>query len=392
MLASMKLRTKMLLFICGVAFLSFSATIVIISGISTKNAEKDAFRLVMETANKSSTEVRSEIDKAVIAANTLSEMLSAIDSSEHTVSRAMVVDMLHSVAVIHNDFFGVWAVWEPNTFDGRDSSMDVNQPGTAENGQFRPNLQRYSGKLVKSKTGMPAEGSKGSEWYWTPLRTGKPFITKPTAYEVNGVPIMMISATSPIIVNGKTVGVAGIDYGMDKMKEIISLIKPFDTGFGILNFSDGSVVTHPDEKAIGKKLISSKALQATNSLQSYQEILQTKDFNGDALSVSVPVKFGEDLDIWNLTIRVSMDKVLAAANALRTTNIIIGIVSLLVLFVVVYFISTLIIARPINLAIAGLRDIAEGEGAAIPDAAGNLVIALKMDLAFVNPYKKYGEN
>ncbi len=362
MIKSLKLRTKMLLFICGVAFLAFSATIVIISGITTKNAENNALGLVMETASKSSAEVKSEIYKAVIAANTVSEMLSAVDGSKQADTRTMVVDMLHSVALTHKDFFGVWAVWEPNEFDGRDSTIDVNQPGTAENGQFRPNLQRYSGKLVKSNTGMAAEGSTGGEWYWTPLRTGKPFITKPTVYEINGVPVMMISAASPIIVNGKAVGVAGIDYGMDKMNEIISLIKPFDTGYGILNFSDGSVVTHPDEEAIGKTLISSDALQATNSMKSFQEILETEDFPGDTLSVSVPVNFGEDFDIWNLTIRVSMNKVLEAAKALRTTNIIIGIVSLLVLFAVVYAISTLIIARPINLAVAGLRDIAEGEG------------------------------
>lgn len=362
MLKSLKLRTKMLLAICGVAFLAFSVTISTISIITAKTAEKNAMNLMAETANKSSAEVRAEIYKAINAANTLSEMLSAVNSSGKTENRAMVVDMLYSVAAKHKDFFGVWAVWEPNQFDGQDNMVGADHPGTAENGQFRPNQQRYSGKLVKAVTGMAQEGSKDGEWYWTPLRSGKPFVTKPTVYKVNGVPIMMISATSPIIVNGKVVGVAGVDYGMDKMKEIISLINPFDTGFGILNFSDGSVVAHPDEEVIGEKLISSDALQATNNMKSFQEISQTENFPGNTLSVFAPVNFGEDFDIWNLAVLVSMDKVLTEAKSLRNTNIIIGSLSLLVLFCVVYAISTFIIARPLNLAVAGLRDIAEGEG------------------------------
>ncbi len=362
MLQTMKLRTKMLLTICGVAFIAFSATISIISFITTKNAQHDAIDLVVETANKNSAQVQIEINKAVNAANALSEMFSIANQDNNTVSRTTVINMLHSVATRHKDFFGVWAVWQPDAFDGADSKVDVAQPGNGENGQFRPYVYQSGGSLVKSKTSMSKENSPGSEWYWQPLRTGKPFITKPTVYDIDGKPIMMISVAIPIIANGKSVGVAGVDYDMDKMKEIISAIKPFDTGFGILNFSDGSVVAHPDEKIVGTTVFSGEALKAIKNGKPFQDISQTENFSGDTLSIFAPINFGTDYDIWNLAISVSMDLVFDKARSLRNTSIGIGIVSLLILFGVVYVIATFIIARPIDRAVASLRDIAEGEG------------------------------
>lgn len=362
MIRSMKLRTKMLLAICGIAFIAFSSTIYIISAISIRNAQEDAIALVVETAKNSSGQVKSEIGKAVYIASALAGMLSVVNQGENVVDRAKVVDMLHAIAVKHNDFFAVWAAWQPDSYNGPDSNADVNQPGNGSNGQFRPNVHRYSGTLVRSKTGMPAEKSEKGAWYWKPLRTGKPFITKPTVFDVNGTPITMISVAVPIVVNGKAVGVAGIDYGMDKMKDIISSIKPYETGYGFINFTDSSVVAHPNDKLIGKVVVSKDAAQSIAKGQSFQEISKTETFSGKTLSIFTPIVFGKDYDIWNLTISVSMDKVLAKAKSLQNASVGIGTLSLILLFLVVYVLATVIIARPINKAVASIRDIAEGEG------------------------------
>lgn len=173
---------------------------------------------------------------------------------------------------------------------------------------------------------------------------------------------MMISICVPIIVAGKTVGVAGIDYGMDRMKEIVSAIKPFDTGIGSINFIDGSVVAHPDAKLVGKTIASADALAAIKSGQQYMETAKTEYFSGDTLSVYTPIPFGPSFDVWNLAVAVSMDKILAETKSLRNMSIAIGLLSMIVLLVVVYALATLIITRPINLAVAGLQDIAQGEG------------------------------
>jgi len=56
---------------------------------------------------------------------------------------------------------------------------------------------------------------------------------------------------------------------MNKMKDIVTQIKLYDTGFGFLNFTDGSVVAHPDEKSIGKTLASGNALKAIENGESF---------------------------------------------------------------------------------------------------------------------------
>lgn len=362
MFKNMKLRTKMLLSICGIAFIAFAVTILIISTMSTKSANEDGMNLVIETARKSSTQVQYEIGKAINVANTMAEMLSAANQGEQQVSREKVIEMFHAIALKNTDYFGVWAAWEPNLFDGNDKNLDESTLGTADNGQFRPNVHRYGGTLVKSKTGMPKESAGSTNWYWTPLRTGKPFITKPTAYDVKGTPVTMISVAIPIMVNGKAIGVTGIDYGMEKMKDIVSAIKPFETGYGFINFSDGTIVAHHKDDLIGKEIASSNALQAIKNGESYQEVSETEDFKGDTLTIYSPINFGDSYDVWNLAIAVSLDKVVAKAKVLRNTSLAIGAISLILLVCVVYIIATVIIARPIGRAVASLQDIAEGEG------------------------------
>lgn len=362
MLQSMKLKTKMLVTICGVAFIAFSVTIFIISSTSTNNAQIDAINFMVETAEKSSAQVKNEIGKAINVSYTISEILSVASTGESNLDRAKIVEMLHAVAVKHKDYFGVWAIWEPNSFDGLDSSIDINQPYNAPNGQFYPNVNRYTGTLVTSNTGLPERDNGENSWYWTPLRSGRPFITRPSSYDINGIPVMMISATTPIIVNGKAIGVVGVDYGMDKMKEIISFIKPFDTGYGFINFSDGSIVIHHDENLIGKTIASTEAIKAIKAGKSFKEISQTESFTGDTLSIFAPIKFGDNFEVWNLGVSASMDKVFAKVKSLRNTSIVVGLISLIILFIVVYGITTFIIARPLNMAVTSLRDIAEGEG------------------------------
>jgi len=178
---------------------------------------------------------------------------------------------------------------------------------------------------------------------------------------------MLVSFCEPIVVNNRSMGVAGIDFDMARFKKLMGQINPYGNGYGILLSNQGIIVAHPDESLIGKSAkdaseISDGALTAVASGKPFLDYFDSKKLNSRAMVVYTPVSIGKTDLPWSMAIIVSMDSVLSNARSLRNMSIIIGFISMALLFAVVYAISSLIILRPLNAVIASLKDIAEGQG------------------------------
>ncbi|CAG35224.1 methyl-accepting chemotaxis protein [Desulfotalea psychrophila] len=361
-----KLKVKMLVPICGTVLIAFVITIASITNLASEHAKERALNLATETAHRYGGEVQNEISKAWDATTTMSEMIGGAMSSGNTAKRASVVAMLTSVISQHQEFYGVWTILQPNSYDGPDSEADPSQPGTGEKGQFRPNIHRYSGPIKTTLIKYRPESSAKGAWYWIPYRSGRPYITPPTVYNINGQDVTMISICVPIMKNGTPVGVVGIDLGMERMQEIVSEIRPFNTGFGYLLYTDGTVLAHPDSKAVQRKVtdldIDQAVLPAIRQGRDFVWEGESNRFQGEALSVFAPFKIGSSDSPWSLAVTIPMDTVLANAQQLLRVSIIIGILSLTILLALVYAISTFVIVRPIEMVVNGLKDIAGGEG------------------------------
>jgi len=75
--------------------------------------------------------------------------------------------------------------------------------------------------LISSDGWIPPHGYdyRKEDWYTYAVNQGKDFFIKP--YIDEGTGNMVISIVSPIKENGKTIGVAGIDIGLDKVSEMV---------------------------------------------------------------------------------------------------------------------------------------------------------------------------
>lgn len=365
MVRNLSIKTKLLASICGVALISFVITVTYISFSSFKNSKEEATNLVTQAGFRYCEEVRSEMSVAADTARTLAHTLSGIGESGVTPNRTQVNSMMKKMIENNSAFWGVWCAWLPNSFNGKDEVFK-NTPGSDFNGQYLAYWYRTGTSIKLDVTGAYAENDPKGEWFWKPLKSNKETITDPTVYKINNKDTMLVSICVPINVNGKTLGVAGIDIGMDKLKSIVGKIKLYETGYSYLISNSGMMVAHPEADQIGKKIDDLNfSKDIGGSIQKGDSIIKTEqsDLLGEeALTIYSPFSVGKTESPWSLAVSVSMDKVLEKAKSLRNISIIISIISMLILFGVVVFISATIIVKPINSVVAGLKDIAEGDG------------------------------
>jgi methyl-accepting chemotaxis protein len=361
----MHLKGKMLSLICGVAFICFAATISFITFRATNSSERESLQLVTELGQRFAGEVKAEMEVAANASRVLSVVLGGVKEIQGENVRLQVNALLKRVIDTEETFWGVWNTWEPNGLDGKDDQSQ-GLPGSTKTGRYSAYWYKTNNIPELHTTETPAANDEKAAWYSKPMQSRKSFVTEPTVYNIGGKDIMMVSFCEPILHQGNAFGVSGIDFTMDRFGEIIGGIKPYENGFGFLLSNSGSIVAHPDMSLVGKSAselkLSTEALAAVKSGKSYIEYTESSIFKGEALTIYTPVKIGKSDLPWSLAISVSMDKVLTPAKQLRNISIIIGLVSLILLFAVVYVIANTVIIKPINQVINGLLDINGGEG------------------------------
>ncbi len=142
--------------------------------------------------------------------------------------------------------------------------------------------------------------------------------------------------------------------------DIVLQAKAGATGYAFMVNKSGMVNAHPDEKLIltlemntlkGMELIAKAMLGGQEGVEEYV----FKDVS--KIAGYAPVKSNG----WSVAFAQNHDEFVASSIATRNQVLIISVIAMLIVSVLVYF-ASLGITRPINSAVAGLKDIAEGEG------------------------------
>lgn len=363
MLRKMKLRTRLLLAICSVALVSFAATIGYVTVKAENQSEAQALETAKEMANRYSGKVQISIETAMDTARTLAHVFEGAKINSAPPDRKVFNDILRHVLEQNPGFIGVWCCWEPNALDG----MDIKYTGTQghdDTGRFIPYWNRGSGAIAMEPLvsyTVPGDG----DYYLVPLKTGQEAIMEPYSYVIDGKETLLTSVCVPISVDGHTIGVAGVDIPLNFFEEMISEITPYETGYGFLVSNTGLFVSHPQSDLLGKNMRdvggSDSLMAAIASGKEYTLYKESVKTGTMALMQFVPITIGKVTTPWSFAIVAPMDKVRAGARKLAKTAIFIGAVSMVVFVIIVFFLANSIVA-PINKILAGLKDIAQGEG------------------------------
>ena len=250
----MKIGIKIFLFIGLVITLSLSLVIYSITFKSSAIVEKLALSAASKTAGECGNILKAEVEVALNASRTLAQALAGIKSRNIKLERETVIEMLKRILEENPSFIGTYTCWEPEAFDGLDSSY-INKAGYDASGRFIP-------YVVKNKAGITIEPLVDYEvvgagdYYLKSKKSKNEVIIEPYIYKIDGRDALITSVVAPIIINGVFTGIVGVDISIETLHEIISKIKPYETGYAYLVSNGGILASYPDGKYIGKNISS----------------------------------------------------------------------------------------------------------------------------------------
>ncbi|SCX44048.1 methyl-accepting chemotaxis protein [Klenkia marina] len=322
---------------------------------SRSQAEAYATALAGRGADAAGTQVTDALSVARDLSGAVVPLRAATDA------RALADATLQGVLTANPGLAGVWAVFEPNAFDGRDADF-VDTPMSDATGRYISYWFRSDGAIDgRGCRGYADPGAAGA-WYSEPLTTGQDQVIEPYTYEVGGADLLLTSVTVPVVVDGTTIGVVGADIDVTAQQDTVSRIRPFGTGTATLVSTAGAVIGSgagleqgaplADQDATLADLITSAGGQAAD---------RWIDDDGERTFTTVqPLSFTPS-DTWALAVSVPESSVLASAHEARNQLVLLAALTVLVAAVGTWLLVRSVF-RPFLVARDRMREIAQGEG------------------------------
>lgn len=361
----MKIKSKMVLFIGTVVVIAFSSTIAFVTIKAGNMAKHSAEEICEEMAFRYGGMTKANIDTAMDAARNMAHAFEGLKEAGNPQRHALDA-VLKQVLERNPGFIGSWSCWEPNALDGKDNDF-INTRGSDATGRYIPYWNRGSGQIdVEPLLDYQTEGA--GDYYLLAQKSGKEHILEPYSYPIGGKDVLITSVVAPIIINGKVLGVAGVDIALTALSELLKDIKPYGTGYGYIVSNGGLFVAHPKEEIIGKDFIELQNEDVRLSIQNaikngekYSIYKISKTTGISSFQVMAPIKIGQTTTPWSFIISIPTSTISEQSRGLMLSIISIAAIALIVVAGVIFLISNSIV-KPINQVVAGLRAIAEGEG------------------------------
>ena len=283
----MKIKTRMLLFIA----LPILMAILLIAGSSFVYSEKIVGDLskseMLETVRKYGSNIETFIAKEIANANMLSDSIALSDLTDKELYNELIY-----VTDKNSEILGAFVGFpDKRFFNG--IQMDV--PA-----DYNPTTR---------------------QWYKDAMNSDRPYVSIPYTDAASGETVITIS--TQIKKDGKTLGVFGLDITMKTIKELIDGIKLYDTGFAYIIDSEGYIVSYKDyepSEEFGKIEDGSKADLVDTILEGDDETFYSVE---DGVK-RVNSKYGIIGTDWTLVVSVPESEVMGEVHNLSLFMIGIG--------------------------------------------------------------------
>lgn len=129
--------------------------------------------------------------------------------------REMLIQIQKKLLMENSEFLALSSFWEPNAFDGKDSSFQ--NVDYYYNGTFTAYVYRDQDEGLKV---ISLGDVYNQPWYSIPKKTRQITITEPYLETIKGEQILIASIVLPIIFKGKFLGVIPTDFVLNEIEEI----------------------------------------------------------------------------------------------------------------------------------------------------------------------------
>ncbi len=317
-----------------VGYISFSKAQTALMALSKHQAQG----IASDLARLTDSVVQAEIEKARVLASQkeIIKLSETVDHSSVQANKSMVEDVFADMRVkfrnMGNHYQGIFV--------------------TTANGEIYTGVLEGGGEYKGINIG-------NTDYFQSARQEGNAVLSNMVLSKSTGKPIVV--ACAPIEAkNGKFLGTFGLVIHANYFTELVSGRKIGETGYGFMADANGLCIAHPKPENILKTNFTNiKEMDAiTRRMKAEETGVEEYEFQGiHKIAGFAPV----GINGWSIGATQNQSEFLAASHTIRNANIMVTLVAGLIVAVIVLFASRAIL-RPINAAVAGLKDIAQGEG------------------------------
>jgi methyl-accepting chemotaxis protein len=139
--------------------------------------------------------------------------------------RGLYLALLSDMVAANKEYVGGWTVWDASGFGAMVPDKAGTTKGTNPDGSFSPYAVNHAaGTVVEvlSDYNQPGTG----DYYRLAHDSGHDTVLEPYHYTFDGQDRLITSIAVPIIIDGKTVGVIGIDLALNGLSDRFASLHP----------------------------------------------------------------------------------------------------------------------------------------------------------------------
>ena len=354
------IRGRLIISTTLIVLLAVTAVISMTLVMSQDHARQSAEQYATELSKRHGDAVAGRLTSAMVTARFVRDSVLTLRDSDRA-DRELANALIRQQLVEHPEFLGIWIGMEPDAFDGRDNTF-ANTEGHDATGRFIPYWYWDGADVGYAALESYTEPGNG-DYYLAARNSGREVALDPFLYPINGEDLLMSSITTPVIVDGTVIGVAGVDLGLTALQDIVNDIRPYETGFGSLVSDAGTIVAHPQADLVARPMADADftgeieaAVRGGRAALSHDPA--AFDGNG-AIYVATPVLFGDTETPWSLIITVPREMAFSQVRELRTDALLIAGVALLLGCLAAWFMGQSI-TGPLIRIVGTMKRLAEG--------------------------------
>ncbi|SHN61290.1 methyl-accepting chemotaxis protein [Desulfovibrio litoralis] len=218
-------------------------------------------------ANSIAAEESTHIQQIVSEALGRTEDMAAMNRLEYNsgkVSREQIMNIVHASFEAAPKLAGMSACWLD--IDGKNAEL-IN----TKHGNNKGMLGAYWSRNNQGQLTYAQLDNFQNEPYFTlPIKAGRSILTDPYVDNTSGHPIMMVTISSPISINGNPIAVATADISLENLSTLIKNITPYQTGYAFVVSEKGTILAHPNPELIGKDATLLPSVDKQNILKDLQ--------------------------------------------------------------------------------------------------------------------------
>lgn len=365
-----RLQTRMILFILLPTILFFGGTGAFTS-LTTKKLVTEEAEIKLETSGALlASDLKHELESPLISIRTLAQTFEGMLNNTEGLERKDANIMMQQLLANNENVLSAWMYWEKDQFDGQDIDF-ANTPGHDQTGQFIPvwTQDNTSQFVVAPLHDYDKPGELGDN-IKAVLSTGQSRIFEPYEYNLSNENVLMTSLAYPIKIDGKTIGMAGVDLSLDALNTTVNAFSFYETGVVGLASNNGFVIAHQHRQLNGLNYFDSGTMDKAEdndrvrnamkigepaTVEGYSTALETEVYR-----LFLPIQI-EGIDTpWSALLAVPVEEVTAEAKAVTIKIIVISVIITLLLTAIILLV-TRGITSVLSKAVERGEKIAEGD-------------------------------